>query len=137
MTGYRKALIEAGIPVDKSLIFEGNYRIDSGEIGAENLIQKNVTSIFCQNDMMAYGTLNALYQMGLSVPEDISIVGFDDSIYSRIMRPPLTTIRQPYKEMGEMAAGMLLRAIQGEKIKENIIFKPMLVERESVKNIKL
>lgn len=98
---------------------------------------KNFTAIFAINDWCATGALRALYENGISVPEEVSIMGFDDAPYARYIVPPLTTIRQPRWEMGQTAAKLLIERIfnKGSNIPKNFILQPQLIVRESVKKI--
>ena len=115
MAGYRRALTEAGIEVDEGLIIEGHFDGNSGAIAIQNLINsgKEFSAIFSSNDMMAYGAKLALFRLGLRVPEDVSIIGFDDQAESAFVTPPLTTVRQPARELGQAAADTLLKLIEG------------------------
>lgn len=113
------------------------------EIGYEAVLRhlkkygKNFTAIFAVNDWSATGALRALFEKGINVPEDISLIGFDDAPYSKYIVPPLTTIRQPRWEMGKTAAQLLIERIhnRGSNIPKNVILQPELVIRKSVKNI--
>lgn len=98
---------------------------------------KNFTAVFAINDWCATGALRALYENGISVPEEASIMGFDDAPYVRYIVPPLTTIRQPRWEMGQTAAQLLIERIfnKGSNIPKNVILQPQLIIRESVKKI--
>ena len=138
LEGYKKALVENGMDVDERLIFEGDYKINSGIIGTEKLLgnNENVTAIFACNDLMAYGAYKTIRSYGYKIPDDISIVGFDDIQLSQILEPQLTTIKQPAYDMGLTAARMLIKLVEGKKLKKKIInFKPQLIIRQSTKNI--
>ena len=110
MLGYCKALKEYGIPYDERLVFEGNYDRESGKNAVEYFYNHGleIDSIFAFNDMSAYGVYNGLKEYGLSVPDDISVVGYDDIFFSEILDTPLTTIRQPVYEMGVEGMKLLL-----------------------------
>lgn len=99
---------------------------------------KNFTAIFAVNDWSAIGALTALNENGLSVPHDISLIGFDDAIYVRYILPPLTTIKQPRWEMGLVAAQLLIDRIKGKgpRVPRNVILQPELIVRKSVRNIR-
>jgi LacI family transcriptional regulator len=106
LKGYFAALADAGIPRDDELVLTGNFRTDSGyELARAVLARKDrPTAIFCGNDRMAMGAYQALAEAGLRVPEDMSIVGYDDQEdLAAELRPPLTTLRLPYYEMGRWA----------------------------------
>ena len=100
------ALTESGIDIDEELICEGHFDGNSGVMAIQNLLSKNksFSAIFAANDMMAFGARLALHRRGLRVPDDISIIGFDDQAESAFVTPPLTTVRQPAQEMGQAAA---------------------------------
>ncbi|MEQ2129025.1 LacI family DNA-binding transcriptional regulator [Caldanaerobacter subterraneus KAk] len=138
LEGYKRALLDNGIEVDERLIFEGDYKINSGIIGTEKLLNdnKDITAIFACNDLMAYGAYKTIRSYGYKIPDDISVVGFDDILLSQIMEPQLTTIRQPAYDMGLTAARMLIKLIEGKKVsKKIIIFKPQLVIRQSTASV--
>ncbi|HET8841223.1 MAG TPA: substrate-binding domain-containing protein, partial [Ktedonobacteraceae bacterium] len=116
--GYRMALESADIPLDPQLVREGNFHPEDGLEQANALLDLSEppTAIFAGSDWQAAGVYRALYERGLSVPGDISVIGFDDVPSARWMIPPLTTIRQPLKEMGRVATTMLLKLIAGETL---------------------
>jgi len=92
------------------------------------------TAIFCYNDMTAIGALSALKHRGLRVPEDVSLVGFDDIPFAAYVDPPLTTIHQPKDEMGRLAMRMLLDLLDGKPV-TNVMVPGKLIERESTRAI--
>ncbi|MEV5885347.1 LacI family DNA-binding transcriptional regulator [Streptomyces sp. NPDC052020] len=110
LDGYRAALDVAGVAVDNALTVPGDFYHESGFTGAERLLDLDdpPTAIFAASDQMALGAIEALRRRGLRVPEDMSIVGFDDLPEVRWCAPPLTTVRQPLSDMGKLAARMLL-----------------------------
>jgi len=112
--GYRRALHEAGLPILAENIVRGDFHAASGyQITKELLARdKRPTAIFACNDLMAIGALSAAKAMGFRVPEDISVVGFDDIYLAAYSNPPLTTVRQPKYEMGQLATKLLLERIQ-------------------------
>lgn|SRR5579871_220644 len=115
LAGYREALERASIPVDSTLIAEGNYMLGDGYRQTLALIQRPdpPTAIFAGNDAQAAGVYQALYEQNIRIPDDMSVIGFDDVMYSAQMSPPLTTIHQPLVEIGRMATNMLLQLISG------------------------
>ncbi|HEX3787766.1 MAG TPA: LacI family DNA-binding transcriptional regulator [Pseudonocardiaceae bacterium] len=117
LDGYRAALTSANIAADAELIVPGDFYHESGYFGANVLLDLNrpPTALFAASDQMALGALEALRQRGIRVPEDISVVGFDDLPEVRWCPPPLTTVRQPLTEMGRLAARTVLRQLQGEE----------------------
>lgn len=113
--GYTQALREAGIASDPSLVLQGRFDPASGRECAQALFSRErsewPTAIFAGNDQMAYGILEVAEQQGIRIPEEISLVGFDDNLLSTHVRPPLTTIRQPFFSMGYKAIELLLTMI--------------------------
>ncbi|NNE00817.1 MAG: LacI family DNA-binding transcriptional regulator [Pirellulaceae bacterium] len=114
--GYVQALRDAGIQPDPELYFCGNFSSQSGVMAIKSFLTrgKNFSAVFAANDAMAFGANLAFYRSGIRVPEDISIVGVDDQAESAFMTPPLTTVRQPAAEMGNLAAEALLKLIKGD-----------------------
>nr|WP_315463200.1 LacI family DNA-binding transcriptional regulator [uncultured Rhodoferax sp.] len=108
--GYLQAHAEAGLEPDARLLVRGDFTDQGGHAAAQQLMDSGVpfSAIFCANDDTAQGARLALYQRGLRVPEDVSLVGFDDMPTSRFMTPPLTSVRQPVYQVGLYAARMLL-----------------------------
>src|SRR5260370_19978544 len=115
LAGYREALERAGIAIDPALIHEGNYLLGDG-IKQTHAPLDLPTAIFAGNDAQATGVYQALYERNIRVPDQMSVVGFDDVMYTAQMPPPLTTIRQPLLEIGRMAASLLLRMLEGESL---------------------
>jgi LacI family transcriptional regulator len=108
--GYCDALQEAGITLDPALVLQGDFEITGGQASARIFfaMRERPTAIFVGNDQMAYGVLTVAEQRGLRVPQDVAVVGFDDIPLSAHMRPALTTVHQPFFEMGQCAAELLL-----------------------------
>ncbi|MET9408764.1 LacI family DNA-binding transcriptional regulator [Streptomyces sp. NPDC002935] len=115
--GYRAALETAGLPVDPALIRPGTFHHDSGyRAGLELLrVPDRPTAVFAGNDLQALGLYEAARELGLRVPEDLSVVGFDDLPVARWVGPPLTTVRQPLTEMAEAAAKLVLELGRQER----------------------
>jgi LacI family transcriptional regulator len=132
--GYRHALQESGIPYDPQLVRWGDFRHEGGYRFGHELLSRvdRPTAIFAGSDQQALGVYEAARQLGLSVPRDVSIVGFDDLPFTRWVPPPLTTIRQPLTQMGAMAAEMLMRLIDGRTLtSQRVELATELVVRES------
>lgn len=131
--GYRKAIEAAGLPFNPELLVKGDFRRQSGVMAVTSLLARGVgfTAVFAANDQMAFGVRLALFRQGLRVPEDISIVGYDDQPDSAFMIPPLTTVKQPTVEMGMAAAHAVLALLQGKKLATNNQFPAQLIVRES------
>ena len=108
--GFVNALKKRGVKVPAELIVEGAYSFESGVVCAEMLLARRPrpTAIFASNDEMAAGAYKAAYRIGLRIPEDLSVVGFDDSPLASRLWPPLTTIRLPIRDMGRLAAAKLM-----------------------------
>ena len=110
--GYRQALLEAGIPHDPELVLEGDFLPPTGRACASKFFQlpleKRPIAIFAATDQMAYGVLAAAEEYGIAIPQDVALVAFDDDESSVHVRPPLTTVRQPYYEMGAQGLKLLL-----------------------------
>ena len=113
--GYLQALESAGLDANPDLIIEGQFSEQSGVLAVEMLLMQGHTfsAIFCANDQMAYGARLALFRRGIRVPEDVSIVGYDDQPASAYIIPPLTTIRHSVNEIGLSAASAILSLIKG------------------------
>jgi LacI family transcriptional regulator len=133
LQGYKQALAEAQLPFDERLVVEGNFTEQSGLLGVKMLFSRSVyfSAIFTADDQTALGARLGLYRMGLRVPEDISLIGFDDQPGTAFAIPPLTTIRQPVMEMGKTAAAAALKLIENEEVVLTE-FSTELVVRESV-----
>ncbi|MFT4179327.1 MAG: LacI family DNA-binding transcriptional regulator [Thermomonas sp.] len=114
LTGYREGLRRAGLRFDASLVVEGEFSHESGHRAAKALLKlkQRPTAIFAANDDMAAGAICAICESGLSVPQDISVCGFDDTPIAHQIHPALTTVRQPTREMGRLAATELLKEIR-------------------------
>lgn len=130
--GYKQALADAGIELRPELVVEGNFRRQSGVLAVEMLLARGAafSAIFAANDQMAFGTRLALYRRGIRVPEDVSLVGFDDEPAAAFMVPPLTTVRQPAVELGLEASRVILARLNGERTTPARL-KAELVVRES------
>ncbi len=131
--GYCKALREAGIALDPGLIIDGDFSAESGVRAIEDLYARDqsFTALFATNDMTAFGARLALFRKGVRVPEDVSLVGFDDQLESAFMTPPLTTVRQPAREMGAQASKAVLDQIDGKSLQSTPVHGQLQV-RESV-----
>jgi LacI family transcriptional regulator len=118
LLGMRAALAGAGILADPQLIRFSNWQEPSGVLAAEALLSlpEPPTAIFAFNDNVAIGALNAARARGLRIPDDLSIVGFDDTAQATIIRPQLTTVRQPLAELGRTGVSLLSRLIEGQRL---------------------
>lgn len=139
LNGYREALLEAGIPGKESLVYLNDPSDFSlGHSGALHLISNNndLTAIFCCNDEVAMGAMSAIWQAGRKIPDDISVVGFDDIRYAAMVIPPLTTIRQPIEQIAKLAVNHLIKMINDPSAAQmRIVLPTQLVVRETCKPI--
>jgi LacI family transcriptional regulator len=136
--GYKLALNERGVPIKDDYVIFDKFYIESGYKNAMRLLQKNdrPSAIFAVSDSVAVGVYKAARELNIKIPEQLSVVGFDDSQYAEILYPMLTTIRTPIKEMGQRAIEIMVKAIKEKQIiKETVLFYPTLIERESTMEI--
>lgn len=132
LSGYRDALVRAGIAYDKRLVEPGDWHEEGGVAATQRLLVSGVplTAIFCVNDQSAYGACLALHRQGMQVPRDVSVVGFDDLHASEYRVPPLTTVRQSIRVLGERSAQAMLQLLKAER--PRIELPPVeLIVRES------
>jgi LacI family transcriptional regulator len=118
LRGYHATAAAAGIAPAPELVIESNFKLSGGIEAALQLLKlpTRPTAIFAFNDPMAIGAMQAARSLGLRVPDDLSIIGFDDTIEAEFVSPGLTTVRQPLAEMGRMAVGLLLRLLDGRPL---------------------
>lgn len=137
LLGYKKALEEADIPFDEKLVLEETMHMDSCmALGHSLAKRKDITALFATADIMAAGIMAGLQQAGKRIPEDFSIMGFDDLSISRITSPPLTTIHQDANLKGKLAANFMLDRLENRALESNEIILPTrLIERGSVASI--
>jgi LacI family transcriptional regulator len=134
IVGFRQALAEGGIELSTESFAMGNGRYESGYEAMQELLQRcpDLTAVFVFNDMMALGAMKALHDQGLRVPEDLSIIGFDNILYSSAFEPALTTIAQPIAAIGQECIARLLERIdQPEKPPTHVTLPVELIERSS------
>jgi LacI family repressor for deo operon, udp, cdd, tsx, nupC, and nupG len=117
---------------DDWLVERTNFSMESARLAAARLIQRGVTGMICASDVLALGSIRAARRLGLDVPRDVSVVGFDDSILMTCTDPPLTTVRQPIEMMGQAAVDLLVNQIEGTSAApDELLFEPELVVRGS------
>jgi len=139
LTGYRDALKESGLRADTALTVPGDFRIQGGEAAALKLLRgrRRPSAIFAFNDLMAIGAMQAARILGLSVPADVSIVGFDDIPLAQAIYPALTTIAQPISEIARLAMEVFFKQIRGgvsataTPAGPSVVLKPALITRSS------
>jgi DNA-binding LacI/PurR family transcriptional regulator len=132
--GYRLALEAAGLAVDPELVAEGDWSYPSGYQAMRELLARGVpfSALFAQNDRMATAAIRALREAGRRVPDDVAVVGYDDIPAAEYCDPPLTTIRQPMREVGEVATRLLIQAIEERGTTQGeVLLKAELVRRSS------
>ncbi|WP_338453932.1 HTH-type transcriptional regulator GalR [Aeromonas veronii] len=138
LQGYLDALQEHNIPVDERLISRGSPDELGGEAAMTELLSRGqqTTAVVCYNDSMAAGALSVLSDNGIDVPQDLSLVGFDDVLISRYLRPRLTTVRYPIIAMATQAAELAIALAKGGPLPQTThMFSPTLVRRHSVRSI--
>ena len=131
LEGYKKALKEAGIDYNSDLI---SFNVPISESGYKEAIKllctgEAPTAIFTYNDVMAFGVIKAAKELGIKIPEELSVVGFDDIFFSSFTDPPLTTIKQFKEELGRMAVELLFKLMGGER--ESLLIEPELIIRNT------
>ncbi|CAH0140936.1 HTH-type transcriptional regulator DegA [Microbacterium sp. Bi98] len=130
--GYRRALSDAGIPLDPSLIGVGRYELDATRESARIMLSgdSRPTAIFAANDLSAIAVIDVAHQLGLRVPDDLSVIGFDDVPEATRRALPLTTIQQPMRRLGAVAADMVFTLLAGQEVDEmHVILPTRLVVR--------
>jgi LacI family transcriptional regulator len=134
LAGYRAALRAAGRTVDASLVAYADFRTEGGYVATRTLLRQRQPpdGLLFSNNLMTVGGLRAIAEAGLAIPDDIAIVGFDDAIWTTALRPPLTVVAQPTYEIGQTAAQLLLRRIEGEKFPpRRVVLRAELIVRAS------
>lgn len=134
LQGFMSAIRSAKIPLDRSMIHAGHNDMESGHFHAMQLLTRGQrpTAIFCTNNMMALGALAAVQEIGLACPEEISLLGFDDFYWATLLRPSLTVVRQPAREIGMIAARILIDHIEGRaSVPTPALLKTQLIVRDS------
>lgn len=136
LLGYRRALREVGIKFDKNLVVQGDFNETSGVLAVNLLLEsrRSFTAVFATNDQMASGVRLGLFRRGIRVPDDISLIGFDDLPGSSFATPPLSTVRQPMYDVGRLAAKALIKLINDEQVSVNPP-KLELIIRETTRRV--
>ena len=139
LDGYRNALSNAGIPIDEELIEHGQFKLEAGYRQAQRLLQlvNPPTALFANSDQQALGAYDAARELGIRIPEDLSVVGFDDLPSSAWVQPRLTTVRQPIRQMAATAARTLLKAVlEGPQPATRVELATSLIVRESTAQLR-
>lgn len=132
LAGYQAALNQAQLELDSALIMYPNAEsdIERGQAGLTLFLREMVTAIFCYNDMVAIGLLTACRRQGIMVPDQLSVIGFDDIEPATYVTPPLSTIAQPRLKLGQLAMHMTLDLLRGQKVQDQVL-PCKLIARES------
>lgn len=138
--GFKEVLDQQGLTIPDAFIIESDLTIMSGYESARKLIapikDKQITALFCSNDLIAFGAYKAFKEHNIRIPNDISVIGFDNIAFSDYMMPPLTTIEQPISSIGKKAAEMILNIIHNKpKTAQKYTFPVRLLKRESIKHL--
>lgn len=138
LEGYKQGLEKSKVPFREEYVVDGSFSEQGGFEGAIKLLMRHpeITALFCASDLMAIGALQSLKTSGKNVPNDISIVGFDNIMMSAYCYPPITTINQNKYEMGYYSAQMLIDMLEGRNNQRQLTLQVELVERESVSAIR-
>lgn len=134
LKGYQEELQSRGMPYDPDLVIEGSWEFEEGVLAVETLLRKGnlPSAIFAANDLLALGVIYGLQDRGISVPQDVAVVGYDNRDFSSCVRPAITTVSLPTHEMGEAAANLLLSMMKGEtKSSATVEVRGKLIIRES------
>jgi DNA-binding LacI/PurR family transcriptional regulator len=134
LSGYKDTLASHNLPFGPLLVQPGDWELESGYAAAKNFLNlaERPTAIFAANDLMALGAIYAIQDAGLSVPEDVAVVGYDNRNFTKTVRPRITTVSMPVIEMGGVAAELLLKHIaEGRKEEEEIKVRGQLIIRET------
>jgi DNA-binding LacI/PurR family transcriptional regulator len=129
---FELAAGRAGLALSPDFVEHTMFSIEGGQVAASRLLKQGVTGIVCASDPIALGVVRAVRRAGLRVPQDVSVVGYDDSAFMNCTDPPLTTVRQPLEAIGRAAVAMLVGQIDGIPVTaEELLFEPELVVRGS------
>ena len=133
LEGYKRAMSDSGISIKNNLIAKGNFTVEGGYRATKKLLSKvKPTAIFAGNDSIALGTYEAIEELGLKIPDDISVVGFDDIEVAKYLNPKLTTVKMTLQEMASIAVNSLINTIENESnYSANYVVPVDLIERGS------
>jgi LacI family transcriptional regulator len=135
-TAFRHTLEELGLPMSDAFVAQGDWTREGGRAGAEKLLAGSpVTAVFAANDLMAIGAMDAALARGLSIPHDLSLVGYDDVDAASLLTPALTTVRNPAYDMGNTAGRLLMERLSGARAdgRADVILDCALIERDSTR----
>ena len=131
--GFRGALRRAGVTLDPANVWEGDFKFESGRAAARAFLDRGlpISALWCQNDLMAVGTMNVLQRAGVRIPQDLSLVGMDNISLAEMTVPALTTVTQPFEEMCRQAVELVLALRSGQTVPKRVVVTPGLIARES------
>jgi DNA-binding LacI/PurR family transcriptional regulator len=131
--GYSRMMVEAGLQINEELVIHADGKPAGARIAARQLFSSKIvpTAVFCYNDMTALGVVSEAASHCLSVPDDLSVIGFDDIFFASYLNPPLTSVRQPMKDLGRRAMELLLALLRKEDTARTILVSGELVVRGS------
>jgi LacI family transcriptional regulator len=137
LDGFERTYVAAGLPIGADFVVDGDFTFDGGRLAMKGLLDAGTEfdAVFAHNDLSAAGVIQGLRDAGVNIPADVAVVGFDDIPLAAHTEPPLTTVRQPLREMGEAAARMLLSLFEGSPIPEEtrqVIPTTLIVRGSSV-----
>lgn len=134
LEGYKQALVDEGIVYDEGLIFESPYTLDAGNDLAERLINSGAKAAFVTDDLLAVGLLNKLLEIGIKIPEDFQIMSANNTVYTEICRPKLSSVQHPVYDIGAVSMRLLTKMMKNEEIEDkNIILKHSFKAKGSTK----
>lgn len=133
LDGFAEAYATAGLPLDPALVVEGDFTFDVGRLAVKRLIGAGIKfdAVFAHNDLSAAGAIHAIREAGLRIPDDVAVVGFDDLPLAATTEPPLTSVHQPLREMGEAAARLLLAHFDGAALPRSTVIPTTFTIRGS------
>jgi DNA-binding LacI/PurR family transcriptional regulator len=132
LASFEQCVRRAGLELDEHTVGHTMFSIEGGQAVGTRMIQHGVTGLICASDLLALGVIRAVRRLGLRTPDDVSVIGYDDSALMTCTDPPLTTVRQPIEAMGRAAVDLLASLIAGSEVaKEELLFEPELVVRAS------
>jgi DNA-binding LacI/PurR family transcriptional regulator len=132
LDAFQQCVERAGLPIDDRSVGHTMFSVEGGQAVGTRLVQTGITGLICASDPLALGVIRAVRRLGLNTPEDVSVIGYDDSAFMTCTDPPLTTVRQPIEAMGRAAVDLLVNQIAGIEVSmEELLFEPELVVRAS------
>ncbi len=138
LAAFTASARRAGIQTGPELVENTLFSPEGGQAAVTKLLRRGVTGLICASDPLALGAIRAVRRLGMSVPEDVSVVGYDDSAFMNCTNPPLTTVRQPIEAMGRTAVTLLVSQIEGASVTaEELLFEPELVVRGSTAPVRV